>query len=69
MKIDTALKYIANIKQFEDLELGSARQLAEIEKTLTECRINIRGAIAALSQNKTFPADVKLAKEMLNDSL
>ena len=32
-------------------------------------RIAIRGAIAALSQNKTFPADIKAAKKWLRDAL
>jgi hypothetical protein len=29
----------------------------------------IRGAIAALSQNKTFPADIEAAKTFLNSAL
>lgn len=36
---------------------------------LTQFEIAMRGAIAALSQNKTFPADIEAAKHFLSDAL
>ena len=73
MKIDLALKYIQNVENFEDeLLLGanrSYRQLGEVKKTLKGCQVALKGAIAALSQNKTFPADVEAAKAFLRNAL
>ena len=68
-KIDTAIIYIQNVENFENLELGSYRQLGEVKKTLIACQIAMKGAIAALTQNKTFPADVVAAKAFLNKAL
>ena len=67
--IETALAYIQNVENFEDLELGSYRQLGEVKKTLVACQIAMKGAIAVLTQNKTFPADVVAAKAFLNKAL
>jgi hypothetical protein len=63
--IEKAIKFTQNISEFEDLEFGSARQLSEIKSTLENCNIQIKGALAALTQNKTYPADIVLAKAML----
>ena len=68
-KIDTAIIYIQNVENFENLELGSYRQLGEVKKTLIACQIAMKGAIAALTQNKTFPADVVAAKAFLNKAI
>ena len=67
--IQTALTYIKNIEHFEDLELGSYSQLGEVKKTLAACEIAMKGAIAALTQNKAFPVDIMAAKAFLNKAL
>ena len=68
-KIDTAIIYIQNVENFEDLELGSCRQLGDVKKTLLACQVAMKGAIAALTQNKTFPADIVAAKAFLNKAI
>jgi hypothetical protein len=36
-------------------------------KDINDLRVYAKGIIAALSQNKTFPADIDLAKELSNN--
>lgn len=45
--------------------LGNA-SLVEAAPTLLEA---CKGAIAALSQNKTYPVDIKIAKSFLSDAI
>jgi hypothetical protein len=65
MDLKTAIAYINNVREYEDLELGSVRQLGEVEKFMKAQDVAIKGAIAALSQNATFPADIEAAKKWL----
>lgn len=44
-------------------------KVVELKQKNDKMVIAIKGAIAALSQNKTFQADIDAAKAFLNDSL
>jgi hypothetical protein len=68
-KVTKATAYFKNIREFEKLELGSIRQLSEIEKLMIAQEIAIKGALAALSQNAVFPADIAAAKKWLSEAL
>jgi len=68
-KIRIAKSYIDNVSHFEDCELGTYRQLGVVKKTLSDIEVAIKGALAALTQNKTFPADIEAAKKFLQDVL
>ena len=41
----------------------------DLEEYCTQLEIGIKGAIAALSQNHTFPADIRAAKKWLQESI
>lgn len=67
MNVKTATAYFKNIREFENMELGSIRQLGEIEKLMVAQETAIKGALAALSQNAVFPADIAAAKKWLSE--
>ena len=48
-----------------DIEAANARLIAASPTMLTLCK----GALAALSQNKTFPGDIDVAKAFLADAI
>ena len=41
----------------------------DMEKYCTQLEIAIKGAIAVLTQNKTYPADIAAAKKWLSESI
>jgi hypothetical protein len=56
-RLETALRYGSDMESSRAVCLADAKSLlAEVESTGL-----VRGAVAALSQNKTFPADIRLA--------
>ena len=53
----------------EDLYDMAINKEAKTRMNNGRALIFIKGALAALSQNKTFPADVAAAKTWLNDAI
>ncbi|MFA5500654.1 MAG: hypothetical protein WC404_06210 [Candidatus Omnitrophota bacterium] len=61
----TSQEYLREIEtKIDSLYSGALRDAADrLDKYEAACR----GAIAALSQNKTFPADIEAAKSFLQE--
>ncbi len=44
-------------------------KVTELKKDNEALKVAMRGAVAALTQNKTYPCDIDLAKKWLTDAL
>ena len=56
-------------EKFKSLPIRESRPLKRKQIGNKYLLIAVKGAFAALNQNKTFPADIKLAKLILSDAI